>query len=217
MQAPSLPSGWRWSYLRMRLFFHPEPRYFQVAGGQFAICRAIGLLAPSGGASVVCVQPVAACQEQSINSVDRCRYGFPVLCLLLAEQPLFHTVRFLSVGRNFIEESHQQAMGVDRGCKGICPSPVVSPIHAFVRRGRSCFAQPGDNLSGNLFLPVPPHEPCYFAFPVDRLFAPLLFRQVRIVADRLTGRTGAPECRGSCCGQTDIRFLMEKFRFSASS
>ena len=80
-------------------------------------------------------------------------------------------------------------MGVDRRGKGVCSAPVVRPIHTFVRRGRSCFTQPSDNLSGNLFISIPPHEPPYFSFAVDGLFVPLLFRQVRIVADCFTGRT----------------------------
>ena len=80
-------------------------------------------------------------------------------------------------------------MGVDRRGKGVCSAPVVSPIHTFVRRDRSCFTQPSDNLSGNLFISISPHEPRYFSFAVDGLFVPLLFRQVRIVADRFTGRT----------------------------
>ena len=80
-------------------------------------------------------------------------------------------------------------MGIDRGDKEVFPSPVVRPVHAFVCGSGSRFTQPGKDVTGHFFLPVAPHEPGYFAFLIDGLFVPLLFCQVRVVADRFTCRT----------------------------
>lgn len=109
------------------------------------------------------------------------------VCFWLSNHCFIRSVSCLSGETSLKKAISRQWVSI--GGKGACSSPVVSPIHAFVRRGRSCFTQPSDNFSGNLFLSVPPHEPRYFSFSVDGLFVPLLFCQVCIVADRFAGRT----------------------------
>ena len=130
------------------LHFGGGPAGFEVAGAGLRGFGLHGLAADGDLQGLLGRQPVGAAQQQGVAGIGGGAGAFPVVGLLLLEQPELHLIDGFLVVSDFIEGFDEGGLGFGGGFAPVVAAAHFLPVHAQLGRVQGVFREGAEDFGG---------------------------------------------------------------------